>query len=170
MFLHCEQGKNAKLRRENIVTALALLVILATMPFAIMDTIETGRVCLFSSKVPEELPLRFTGTGPCASSFSRCLPSCWGLFGLLFHAAHRKGLMQSEVAAISTLLAMGILLDVLHLFNPDRYCTLSPAALDLGPVRIRKGEYSQKERIQSRQTDFFTINCASRFVSALDSA
>ena len=36
--------KDVKLRRENIVTVLALLVIAATIPFAIMDTIETGRV------------------------------------------------------------------------------------------------------------------------------
>jgi hypothetical protein len=47
-----------KLRRETIVTALATLVIVAAIPFAIMDTIETGRVYLFSSQFLEELPRR----------------------------------------------------------------------------------------------------------------
>lgn len=51
------------LRRENIVTALALLVIAAALPFAVMDTIETGRVYRFSRQFLEELPQRFTGPG-----------------------------------------------------------------------------------------------------------
>jgi len=39
------------LRRETIVTALALLVVAAAMPSAIVDTIETGRASLFSRQV-----------------------------------------------------------------------------------------------------------------------
>jgi hypothetical protein len=41
---------------------LALVVIVAVIPAAIMDTIEMGRVYLFSRQL-EELPQRFTGTG-----------------------------------------------------------------------------------------------------------
>jgi len=52
-----------KLRREAIVTALALLVIVAAIPAAIVDTIETGRVYVFSRQFLEELPRRFTGPG-----------------------------------------------------------------------------------------------------------
>ena len=52
------------LRRDNVVTVLALLVIVTTVPFAIRDTIEMGRVYLFSRPFLEELPQRFTGPGP----------------------------------------------------------------------------------------------------------
>ena len=36
-----------KLRRETVVPLLALLVIAAAVPFAIVDTVQTGRVYLF---------------------------------------------------------------------------------------------------------------------------
>ena len=52
-----------KLGRENIVPALALIVIAAAIPFAIMDTFQTGRVYLFSREFLDELPKRFTGAG-----------------------------------------------------------------------------------------------------------
>jgi hypothetical protein len=51
------------LRRDSIVTVLAFLVIAAALPFAIWDSIETGRVYLFSRQFLEELPRRFTGAG-----------------------------------------------------------------------------------------------------------
>ena len=52
-----------KLRRESIVTVLALLAIATAIPYAIVDTLETGRVYLFSSQFLEELPRRFSGPG-----------------------------------------------------------------------------------------------------------
>lgn len=58
------------MRRETIVTTLAILVVAAAIPFAIMETIETGRVYLFSRQFLEELPQRFTGAGVSASSCS----------------------------------------------------------------------------------------------------
>ena len=45
------------------MTLLAILVITITVPFAILDTIETGRVYVFSKQFLEELPQRFTGPG-----------------------------------------------------------------------------------------------------------
>ena len=42
---------------------LAILVIAIAIPFAIVDTFETGRVYLFSRQFLEELPQRFTGPG-----------------------------------------------------------------------------------------------------------
>ncbi len=51
------------LRRDNIVTLLALLVIAIALPFAIVDTIETARVYVFSRQFLQELPQRFTGPG-----------------------------------------------------------------------------------------------------------
>ena len=42
------QARDMTLRRESIVTVLALLVIAAAIPWAIVDTLEKGRVYLFS--------------------------------------------------------------------------------------------------------------------------
>ena len=51
------------LRRNTIAMVLVLLAITITIPFAIKDTLETGRVYLFSRQFLEELPQRFTGPG-----------------------------------------------------------------------------------------------------------
>ena len=51
------------LRGDTIVPLLAFLVIVIALPFAIQDTIETGRVYIFSRQFLEELPQRFTGPG-----------------------------------------------------------------------------------------------------------
>jgi hypothetical protein len=142
--------KDVKLQRENIVTALALIVIAATIPFAIMDTIETGRVYLFSRQFIEELPQRFTGPGRMRFILQPVLAILLGvrggladaragnppyLFGLIFHAGRRRELMQSGMAAISTLLAMGIILDVVFQFI--LYRSVHPgAALVVGPILI----------------------------------
>jgi hypothetical protein len=142
--------KNVKLRRENIVTILAILVIAATIPFAVMDTIETGRVYLFSKEFLEELPRRFTGPGRLRFILQPVIAILLGLrggladaragnppylFGLLFHTGRRRELMQSGVAAISTLLVMGIILDVV--FQWVLYRAVHPgAALVVGPILI----------------------------------
>ncbi len=116
-----------KLRRETIVPALAALVIVAAIPFAIVEIIETGRLYLFSRQFLEELPRRFTGSGRLRFILQPMLAILLGvrggladaragsppyLFGLLFHAGRRKELLQSGAAAVGTLLAMGIILDV----------------------------------------------------------
>jgi hypothetical protein len=142
--------KDVKLQRDNIVTALALLVIAAAIPFAIVDTIETGRVYLFSRQFLEELPQRFTGPGRMRFILQPVLAILLGvrggladaragnppyLFGLLFHAGRRRELVRSGVAAISTLLAMGIILDVV--FQWVLYRAVHPgAALVVGPILI----------------------------------
>ena len=57
---------NLKLTRSTIstiVTALAVLILAAALPSAVRDTLETGRVYLFSHQFLEELPQRLTGPG-----------------------------------------------------------------------------------------------------------
>jgi hypothetical protein len=138
------------LRRESIVPVLALLVIAATIPFAIMDTLETGRVYLFSRLFLEELPQRFSGAGRFRFILQPVLAILLGvrggladagaghppyLFGLLFAGGRRRELLRSGAAAISTLLAMGIILDVV--FQLVLYRAVHPgAALLLGPILI----------------------------------
>jgi hypothetical protein len=139
-----------KLRRKTIVTVLATLVIVAAIPFAIVDIIETGRVYLFSRQFLEELPLRFTGPGRLRFILQPMFAILLGvrgglddakagtppyLFGLLFHAGHRRELLRSGAAAVETLLAMGIILDVV--FQLIIYHAVHPgSALVVGPILI----------------------------------
>jgi hypothetical protein len=139
-----------KLQLKTIVTVLATLVIAAAIPFAIVDTIETGRVYLFSRQFLEELPRRFTGPGRLRfilqPTFAVLLGVRGGLadakakthpflFGLLFDAGRRRALLRSGAAAVSTLLAMGITLDVV--FQLTIYHEVHPgAALVVGPILV----------------------------------
>ena len=138
------------LRRETIVTALAILVIAAAIPYAILDSIETGRVYLFSRQFLEELPRRFTGPGRFRFILQPMIAILLGvrggladakagnppyLLGLLFHAGRRRELLRSGAAAIRTLLAIGIILDVV--FQLVLYHAVHPgAALLVGPILI----------------------------------
>ena len=138
------------LRRETIVIALALLLIAAAIPFAILETIEKGRVYLFSRQFLEELPQRFTGPGRFRFILQPMIAIFLGIrgglvdaksgkppyvFSLIFHAGRRRELLRSGVAAISTLIAMGIIMDVL--FQLVLYRAVHPgAALLVGPIFI----------------------------------
>jgi hypothetical protein len=138
------------LRRETIVPMLALLVIAATVPFAIVDTFKTGRVYVFSREFLEELPQRFTGPGRFRFILQPVLAILLGvrggladaragnppyLFGLLFAAGRRRELLRSGAAAIRNLLAMGIILDIV--FQLVLYRAVHPgAALLVGPILI----------------------------------
>jgi len=139
-----------KLRRETIVTALALLVIVAAIPTAIVDTMETGRVYLFSRQFLQELPQRFTGPGRFRFILQPMLAILLGvrggladakagnppyLFAVLVEAENRRELLRSGAAAIRTLLAVGIILDVV--FQLVIYHEVHPgAAVLVGPIFI----------------------------------
>jgi len=138
------------LRRETIVTALTILVVAAATPFAIVDTVETGRVYLLSKQFLEELPWRFTGAGRFRFILQPMVAILLGmrgglsdaktgnppyLHGVLFNPVRRKELLRSGTAAISTLLAMGIIMDVV--FQVVLYRAVHPgAALLIGPIFI----------------------------------
>jgi hypothetical protein len=138
------------LRRDTIVTVLAFLVIVITLPFAIRDTFETGRVYLFSRQFLDELPQRFTGPGRLRFILQPMMAILLGirggladtkagnppyLFGLLSGSGRRKELLQSGVAAIRNLLAAGIIMDVV--FQLVLYRSVHPgAALLVGPILI----------------------------------
>jgi hypothetical protein len=124
--------------------------IVAAIPFAIIETIETGRMYLFSRQFVEELPHRFTGPGRFRFILQPMIAIFLGirggladakmgnppyLFGLLFHADRRGELLRSGAAAISTLLAVGIIMDVV--FQLILYRAVHPgAALVVGPLFI----------------------------------
>jgi len=138
------------LRRETIVIAVALFVLAAAIPFAIVETMEKGRVYLFSRQFLDELPHRFTGHGRFRFILQPTIAIFLGirggladakagkppyLFRLLFHAGHRRELLRSGAAAISTLVAMGIIMDVV--FQLVLYRAVHPVvALLVGPIFI----------------------------------
>jgi hypothetical protein len=138
------------LRRDTIVTVLAFLVIVIALPFAILDTIETGRVYVFSRQFLEELPQRFTGPGRLRFILQPMIAIVLGirggladtkagnppyLFGLLFGAGRRRELLRSGVAAIRNLVAMGIIMDIV--FQLVLYRSVHPgAAVVIGPILI----------------------------------
>jgi hypothetical protein len=142
--------KSLTLRRDTLVMVLAILVIVITIPFAITDTIETGRVYLFSREFLEELPRRFTGPGRLRFILQPVIAIVLGIRGgladaksgnppyllaLLLGAGRRAELLRHGAEAIGTLLAMGIILDVV--FQLVLYHSVHPgAALVVGPILI----------------------------------
>ena len=134
--------ENLTLRRDTIVSVLALLVIVVAVPFASVDTFETGRVYLFSRQFIEELPQRFTGPGRLRFILQPVTAILLGirgglrdaktgnppyLFGLLFGAERRRELLRSGVAAIRNLVALGIIMDIV--FQLIIYHSVHPGVL-----------------------------------------
>jgi hypothetical protein len=142
-----------RLKRSHIttvVTALAVLILLAALPSAIRDTLETGRVYLFSQQFLEELPQRLTGPGRLRFVVQPLIAIVLGwrgglsdarsgrpayLYGLLMGGENRKELLRSGFAAVRDLIAMGIVLDAVAQLLI--YGQVHPgAALVIGPVLI----------------------------------
>jgi hypothetical protein len=137
-------------RRETLVTTITLLAIAVAMVAALVDTIETGRVYVFSRQFLDELPGRFTGPGRFRFILQPTLAIVLGvrggladaragsppyLFGLLFAGGRRRELLRSGLAAIRNLLAAGIIMDLV--FQLVLYRSVHPgAALLVGPIFI----------------------------------
>jgi hypothetical protein len=152
-----------KPRRETLVTALTILVIAAALIPALVDTIQAGRVYLFSREFLEDLPARFTGRGRLRFILQPTIAIILGarggvadaragnppyLFGLLFHGERRGELLRSGWAAIRNLLAAGIVMDLV--FQLVLYRSVHPgAALVVGPIFIG-GPYALSRALSNR--------------------
>ena len=139
-----------KVTRSDIVTAIAALILVAALPSALRDTIETGRLYLFSWQFIEELPQRFTGPGRLRFILQPSIAILIGLrggladaragrpaylYGLLLGGENRRELVRSGWAAVRDLVAMGIVLDAVAQLLI--YRQVHPgAALVIGPVLI----------------------------------
>ena len=135
---------------STIVTAAAVLILVAAIPSALRDTFETGRVYLFSRQFLEELPQRLTGPGRLRFVLQPAVAILLGwrgglsdaragrppyLYGLLLGGENRKELLRSGLATIRDLLAIGIVLDAVAQLLI--YGQVHPgAALVVGPVLI----------------------------------
>jgi hypothetical protein len=142
--------KTVKLNRNRLLAALVILMVLAALPGAVRDTLETGRVYLFSRQFFEELPQRFSGPGRLRFIFQPLLALFFGvrsglhdarignppyISALLFHGHRRKELLHSGLGAIGHLLAAGILLDAVAQLLI--YKQLHPgAAIVIGPLLV----------------------------------
>ncbi len=135
---------------STIITALAVLILLAALPSAVRDTFEKGRIYLFSRQFLDELPQRFTGPGRFRFVLQPVLALMLGLrggladaragrpaylYGLLMGGEDRKELLRSGLTAIRDLICMGIVLDAVAQLLI--YRQVHPgAALVIGPVLI----------------------------------
>ena len=142
-----------KLTRSTIsvvVTVVAVLILVAAIPSAVRDTIETGRVYLFSRQFLEELPQRLTGPGRLRFVIQPLIAIFLGwrsglsdaragrpayLYGLLLGNVDRKAQLRSGLAVVRDLIAVGIVLDAVAQLLI--YGEVHPgAAAVVGPVLI----------------------------------
>lgn len=135
---------------STVITVVAVLILVAAIPSAVLDTFETGRVYLFSGQFLEELPQRLTGPGRLRFLLQPLVAMIFGvrsglgdaragksayLFGLVMGVVERKELLRSGFAAIRDLVAVGIVLDAVAQLLI--YRQVHPgAALLIGPVLI----------------------------------
>ena len=139
-----------RLPREKVVPLITTVVIVAALVPALVDTLETGRIYLFSWQFLEELPRRFTGPGRLRFLLQPTFASLLGvrggladaraghppyLLGLVAASGRRRELLRSGLGAVRNLLAAGIVLDLA--FQLVLYRSVHPgAALVVGPILI----------------------------------
>ncbi len=134
----------------TIMTLVAVVILLASLPSAVRDTFETGRLYLFSQQFLDELPQRLTGPGRFRFILQPLVAILLGLrgglgdaregrppylYGLFMSGEHRRELIRSGLTAVRNLVAMGIVLDAVSQLLI--YGRVHPgAALVIGPVLI----------------------------------
>ena len=142
--------KLPKVTLTNVITAAAVVILLAALPGSVRDTLESGRIYLFSQQFFDELPQRLTGPGRLRFLLQPLFAVVLGirgglgdaradrppyLLGLIRGGTDRRELLRSGLAAVRNLLAFGIVLDavaqllIYGLVHPG-------AALVVGPVLI----------------------------------
>lgn len=135
---------------STLITATAALILLAALPSAIRDTLESGRIYLFSQEFLTDLPQRFSGPGRlrfviqpliaillgCRSGIADardCRPPY--LYALWLGQGQRLTLLRNGLSVVRDLVAMGIVLDAIA--QGLIYGEIHPgAALLIGPILI----------------------------------
>ncbi len=139
-----------RLTRSTIITGLAALVLVAAIPSAIREALESGRIYLFSWEFLSDLPARLTGPGRFRFILQPAMAILLGLrggladararrppylMGLFFDPLHRREYVRTGLGTIRDIVAVGIILDVVAQFLIFRQ--VHPvAALLIGPVLI----------------------------------
>jgi len=139
-----------RLTRSTIITGVAVLVLVAAIPSAIREALESGRIYLFSPEFLADIPARLTGPGRLRFILQPTVAIILGLrggladaragrppylMGLLFHPLHRREYVRTGLSTVRDLVAFGIILDVVAQFLI--FQQVHPgAALVVGPVLI----------------------------------
>ncbi len=148
-----DMGDRMKFTRKKLdtaVTALAAVILLAALPWAVSDTFEHGRLYLFSQQFLDDLPQRLSGPGRLRFILQPLMAVLIGirggsgdakagnppyLYGFFAGGTDRKELFRSGLSAVRILIAMGIVLDAIAQILI--YREVHPgAALLVGPVLI----------------------------------
>ncbi len=132
------------------LTIVAALILLAAIPSAVRDTLDTGRVYLFSRQFLDELPQRLTGPGRLRFVLQPLVAIVLGwrsgradvragrpayLYGLVTGSVDRRASLRNGFAVVRNLVAVGIVLDAVAQLLI--YRQVHPgAAVVIGPVLI----------------------------------
>jgi len=147
------RGMKMKLTRatlSTVLTIVAALIVVAAIPSAVRDTLDTGRVYLFSRQFLDELPQRLTGPGRLRFVLQPLVAILLGwrsgradvhagrpayLYGLVTGSVDRKQSLRNGFAVVRDLVAVGIVLDAVAQLLI--YGQVHPgAAVVIGPVLI----------------------------------
>jgi hypothetical protein len=146
-------GMTMKPTRATLSTALtivAALILLAAIPSAVRDTLDTGRVYLFSRQFVDELPQRLTGPVRLRFVLQPLVAILLGwrsgradvragrpayLYGLVTGSVDRKASLRNGFAVVRDLVAVGIVLDAVAQLLIYRQAHPG-AAVVIGPVLI----------------------------------
>ena len=139
-----------RLTRSTILAGVAALVLLAAVPSAVRDTLERGRIYLFSWEFLADLPARLSGPGRLRFILQPTAAIILGIrggladaragrppyvLGLLLDPLHRREYIRTGLATIRDIVAIGIILDVVAQYLI--FGQVHPgAALLIGPVLI----------------------------------
>lgn len=140
----------ASISRGWILGGVVIAILMALTPRAIIRTIETGNLYLFTSQFFQDILARLSGPGRLRFIIQPTVAIILGarggmkdanaglppfLWALLFHRKHRRELLRSTLISIRNLVAIAILLDLVSqylIFDKIR----PGAALVVGPVLI----------------------------------
>ena len=136
--------------RRAILPTAVIIVLLAALPFAAWEFIQTGEFYLLSRRFWPDVVARFHGPGRMRFILQPTLAIILGardgvkdrragnppfLWGLVFRPTARRELLRSAFLSVCNIVAMAILLDVIAQFLIFRMVHPG-AALLLGPVLI----------------------------------
>jgi hypothetical protein len=136
--------------RSSILYAVVVVVLLASVPGAIIRIIQTGDPYLFTERFFQDILARLSGPGRLRFIVQPSVAIVLGvlsgrkdaqaglppfLWALIFHPTHRRELLRSAWTSIQNLFALAILLDLISQFLIFRQVRPG-AALLVGPVLI----------------------------------
>ena len=155
---------------STVVTGLAVLIIVASIPAAVRDTLEAGRVYLFSSQFFADLPQRLTGPGRLRFVLQPLIAIVIGwrsglrdardgrspyLARLLSSNADRRDMLRSGFAAVRDLVAIAIVLDAVSQLliyrevHPGAALVVGPVLISI-PYALARGVTNRVARLRAR--------------------